>query len=169
VANVWAKNWSTSSTGTYTLFGTNGTGTYHHIHLRNIYADGNSNGRTIIGTAGMSTSPTRVTWDDDTLIEVNTTAIGRPISFTDADTTPSVKMGSKFYVNNTGSTTVTKFDDMQQNTVFQCYFANGNTTLDNNANLVMQQASDLTPSSGNVIWFYALSATVAYEINSNLT
>lgn len=170
-SNIWAKNWSTSSSGTYTLFGTSGNGTYNHIHLRNIYADGNSNGRTIVSTSGQSNTVGRVTWDEETLIEVNTTAspIGRPIPFTDADTTPSVKMGNRFYVNNNGATTITAFDDMEPNSLYLLYFANGNTTLDNGANIVLQLGSDLTPTSGQVIMFYTWNGTTAYEVNSNLT
>lgn len=166
-ANVWAKNWSTVSTGTYTLFGSNGVGTFNHIHLRNIYADGNSNGRTIVGVAGMSTTVSRVTWEH--LIEVNTTAVGRPVSFTDADTTPSVKLGNHFYVNNTGATTVTALDDMQADETYFLYHANGNTTYDNGASFVSPEAVDITPASGQVMVIYTHDGTVAYEVNSNRT
>jgi hypothetical protein len=168
-ANIWAKNWGTTSAGSYTLFGTNGTGTFHHVHLKNIYADGNSNGRTIVGVAGQATTVGRVTWDNPTLIEVNTTAPGRPVQFTDLDTTPSLKLGNRFYVNNGSATTITRFDDMEIDEVYQLYFANGNTTLDNGANIILQLGSDLTPTSGQVLWFYTHDGTTAYEVNSNLT
>jgi hypothetical protein len=168
-ANIWAKNWGTTSAGSYTLFGTNGTGTFHHIHLKNIYADGNSNGRTIVGVAGQSTTVGRVTWDNPTLIEVNTTAAGRPVQLTDLDTTPSLKLGNVFYVNNTGATTITGFDDLEIDQIYTLYFANNNTTLDNGSNIILLGGTDVTPVSGEIVQIYTHNGTSVYEVNPNRT
>jgi hypothetical protein len=148
-SNIWAKNWSTASAGTYTLFGTSGTGTFNHIHLRNVYANGNSNGRTIVGSAGQASSVSYITWEN--LKEISTTAVGRPVSHTDDDTTPSMAIGTWHYINNSNPTTVTRLDDVQLGHIYTLQFANGNTTLDEGTGFLLDGGVDFVGSSHDFI------------------
>lgn len=151
VSNCRAYNWSTSSTGTYTFFRTNGNGTYGPIHLENIEADGNSNGRTIVGTAGQASTITRISTRN--LHEVNTATPGLPVTFTDGDATPSVAIGDDFIANNTSATSITTFDDMKLGQKITIRFANGNTTLVRSSGLNLAGAVNTTPTSDDIYSF----------------
>lgn len=166
-ANVWAKNWSTASGGTYTLMGTSGTGTFNHIHLRNVYADGNSNGRTIVGSAGQASTVTYLTWDH--LKEINTTAVGRPVIHNDDDTTPSMAIGAYHYINNSNSTTITRLDDVQLGHVYTLAFANGNTTLDEGSGFILDGGVDLTGSSHDFVQLICTDDTPGATVCKQLT
>jgi hypothetical protein len=128
-ANVNAYNWSTTSAGTYTLFGTNGAGTYKHIHLRNIEADGNSNGRTIVGSAGMSTSVSRVTWEH--LHEVDTTGQEWPITDSGTGATFNFAVGNTWKVS--GSRSVTAASNAVVDQTYTIIGTNNNFTLTDNS------------------------------------
>lgn len=166
-SNIWAKNWSTSSAGTYTLFGTSGTGAYHHIHLRNIYADGNGNGRTIVGSAGQASSVSFITWEQ--LKEINTTAVGRPVAHTDDDTTPSMAIGRYHYINNSNPTVVTRLDDVQLGEVYTLAFANSNTTLDEGSGFILDGGVDLVGSSHDFVQLICTDDTAGATVCKQLT
>lgn len=166
-ANVWAKNWSTASSGTYTLFGTSGTGTFQHIHLRNIYADGNSKGRTIVGSAGQASSVSYITWEH--LKEKNTTAVGRPVAHTDDDTTPSMAIGQWHYINNSNPTLITRLDDVQLGHVYTLQFANTNTTLDEGSGFLLSGGVDLTTSSHDFVQLICTDDTPGATVCKQLT
>jgi len=51
-------------------------------------------------------------------------------TFTNADTTPSVKGGTLFKTNNSGATTITNFDDAVEGTIIIIYCGDANTTID---------------------------------------
>ena len=155
-----AYNWSTQSAGTYTWFGTSGTGTFGPITLENLVGNGNSNGRTLVGVAGQATTISRINLIN--LSESNTTAQGWPVATTDADTTPSLAIGNRFTIANTGATNITQFDNLMRGEVYTLLFSDGNTTLVDGTNLICPGSANLTPGATDVYSVYSPDGTKAY-------
>lgn len=155
-----AYDWSRQSAGTYTWFGTTGTGTFGQITLGNIVGNGNSNGRTLVGTAGQATTISRINLIN--LSETNTTAQGWPVATTDADTTPSLAIGNRFTIANTGATSITQFDNLMRGEVYTLLFSDGNTTLVDGTNLICPGSANLTPGATDVYSVYSPDGTKAY-------
>jgi len=61
-------------------------------------------------------------------------------TFTDADTTPSVKDGLNFKTANTGPTTITMFDDGGEGQIITVVFTDAVTTLTDGGNLKLAGA-----------------------------
>ena len=128
--DVTAYNWGTvGPAGTYTLFGTNGSGTFGPIDLRNIDADGNSNGRTIVGASGMASTVSRVTFSN--LRERNTTAAERPIADSSTSATFNFALGNAWTVS--GTRTVTAASNAVPGEVYHIVGTNANCTFTDGA------------------------------------
>lgn len=124
-----AYNWSTSSAGSYTWFGTSGSGTFGPIHLENIEANGNSNGKTIVGLTGQASAVSRLTFSN--LRETGTTAPGRPLTDTDTSATFNFAIGNSWSVS--GTRTVTAASNAVAGEVYVIRGSNANCTFTDNA------------------------------------
>lgn len=89
-----------------------------------------------------------------------------PITFADADTTPSVLNAEMFYTNNSGATTITGFDDGYVNQQITVIIGDSNTTVDFTASSLKGNGGvDWSPSENDhmtciyngTYWFCAIS------------
>lgn len=72
-------------------------------------------------------------------------------SFADADATPDVSSGSYWKTANTGATTITNFDSpLPDGQKIHVLFTDTNTTIQNNANIVLQSGRDFTGAVDDV-------------------
>ena len=159
-------NWSTTSVGTYTWFGTSGTGTFGPITLEGIEADGNSNGRTILSGSGQASTISRIRYSG--LKEVNTTNMGRPISLPEADATPSLAIGNWFVQPNTGAQNITAYDNLEANQTYYIRFSTANTTLIDGANLQLAGSTNYNPPANTFMTFYCSDGTALYEVSRSV-
>lgn len=159
-------NWSTTSVGTYTWFGTSGTGTFGPITLEGIEADGNSKGRTILSSSGQASTISRIRYSG--LKEVNTTNMGRPISLPEADATPSLAIGNWFVQPNTGAQNITAYDNLEANQTYYIRFSTANTTLIDGANLQLAGSTNYNPPANTFMTFYCSDGTALYEVSRSV-
>ena len=159
-------NWSTTSAGTYTWFGTSGTGTFGPITLEGIEADGNSKGRTILSSSGQASTISRIRYSG--LKEVNTTNMGRPISLPEADATPSLAIGNWFVQPNTGAQNITAYDNLEANQTYYIRFSTANTTLIDGANLQLAGSTNYNPPANTFMTFYCSDGTALYEVSRSV-
>lgn len=162
--DVTAENWSTSSQYTYTLFGTNGTGTFRQIDLQNIEADGGNNGRTIVGSYGMSTTVSRVTWRNLNERNCDPSNPGRPIALSEGDATPSMALGNDFTQGNGSAQNISNYDNLAAGQTYIVRFTTGNTTLLDGANLNLAGSTNYNPPANTVMTFYSPDGTVLWEM-----
>jgi|GEM_PF-5828764 len=121
---------------------------------------------TVIGNHCMGNGTTDLRIDPpDAVISGNryTTSIGLEHTFTDQDTTPSVKSRREFVAANTAATVITNFDDGVINQVIEIRATNGNTTINNTANTLLTGAANQTLTANSTISFRKISATVWIE------
>lgn len=154
-------NWSSTATGTYTAIATSSSGTLRLLVLDDIYADGNSNGRSIWNAGAVGASCKRLKTSN--LYEINTTTPGYPIVLTDGDTTPSLALGNEFICTNSGATNVTKFDDLVRGESYRIRFTDGNTTLTDGTNLILAGNSNVTVTADDMYTLFCSDGTKAYE------
>ncbi len=159
-------NWSTTSAGTYTWFGTSGTGTFGPITLEGIEADGNSKGRTIVSGSGQASTISRIRYSG--LKEVNTTNMGRPISLPEADATPSLAIGNWFVQPNTGAQNITAYDNLEANQTYYIRFSTANTTLIDGANLQLAGSTNYNPPANTFMTFHCSDGTALYEVSRSV-
>jgi hypothetical protein len=177
VADWYFKNWSTDSAGTYVAVGGSGAGTVLKLVLRDIYADGEEsggtdNGRTIWNTNGFGGWANlmlgRLDVDYDSLEEINTVDGPHTPTLVDADTTPALKLGQVYIVNNTGATTVTAFDNMVPNRVYALKHSNGNTTYDDDSTFAMAGSTNWNPANEDLLQVIKIGSTIyAYGRSDN--
>lgn len=163
IENINAYNWSTSSPGTYTLVGTNGDGAYGPIHVSDVYADGNGNGRSILNIFAQANSVRRVRYTG--LEEVNTTDTGRPVSLATGDGTPSMAIGNWFIQPNATPQNITAYDHLEANQTYYIRFSTANTTLKDGSNLQLAGSVDYTPPANTFMSFYCSDGTALYEVS----
>lgn len=163
VSNLYIENWSTASAGTQDVIGTSGTGTFGPIDLENIEANGNSNGRTIVSTAGQSSTISRISTRN--LREVSTTGLARPIALATGDATPSMAIGNDFTQGNGSAQNVTAYDHLAPNQTYIVRFTSGNTTLIDGANLNLAGSTNYNPPANAVVTFYSPDGTVLWEVS----
>lgn len=72
-------------------------------------------------------------------------------TFTDSDTTPSVKGRKLFRCANTGATTITTFDDGVPGQEITIVFTNSNTTVTDGGNLLLAGAANFTSSGDDTL------------------
>lgn len=90
-------------------------------------------------------------------------------TFADMDATPSVLASDFFYVDNSGATAITQFDDCANGKTFSLVFANGNTDLTNGATLVLLGAANWTASDAlDTITFRCGAGNTAYELGRSV-
>lgn len=114
---------------------------------------------------------TRLTWGDNVINGTGVTFSGdnpRLTAFTDADTTPSVMLGSyhgvqNFEAANTALTSITNFDNIVEGQKFRIYASTGNTTIVNGGNIRLTNRQNYRMPSGTWIEF-ACSATQAIQV-----
>jgi hypothetical protein len=75
------------------------------------------------------------------------------VTFTDADTTPTVGAASLFVTANTGSTSITFFDDGTVGQLITIIFGDANTTLVDSATLNLSGSIDYNPAADTVMQF----------------
>lgn len=76
------------------------------------------------------------------------------VTFTDADTTPSVANGTRFKTANTGSTSITDFDNHVTGQRITLIFGDGNTTLVHNASILnLAGDANFTGADGDIVEF----------------
>lgn len=169
ISDLYVKGWSTSSSGTYTLIGTNYSGAnkpIKHLTLRDITADGNSTGRTIwnVNAFGGYGTEDILRLKEINLVEKNITEnTSRPASLPADDATPSVAFGNLFKEAYTAATNVTQFDDMVKGEEYTISFTTGNLTLKDGTNLQLAGGSDKTFNANDTFTFYTLDGTIAIE------
>lgn len=90
-------------------------------------------------------------------------------TFTDGDATPSVGGGNLFLASNSAPTTITNFDGGMEGQEITIDFANGNTTIANNANIKIQGSlvPSVTMPTNSQIKFKSRSS-VWYETNRSI-
>ena len=167
--NVVAKGWSTASSGTYSLFGQDSTGTYQHVHLENITADGNSTGRCILNTNSLATSCKRATYKN--IIERNTTTPGFPITTSGqsgAGQNLNFAYGYTLYLNNASGCTYTTASNAVPGDRYTIIGANGNSTITDNATFNLN--GNWTSASGASLVLECLDSTPTfYEVSRATT
>lgn len=82
--------------------------------------------------------------------------------FTDNATTPSIRNGRVFVANNSSSTTITNFVDGIDGQEIVIYFNNGNTTIQNNANVKLAGAVNFVGTAADTLSLLNISG-VWYE------
>ena len=163
IADCKAYNWSTTSAGTYTWFGSSGTGTFSPITLTDIEADGNSNGRTIVSASGQASTISRIRYSG--LKEANTTAMGRPIDLATGDGSPSMAIGNWFVQPNGSAQNITAYDGLEANQTYYVRFSTSNTTLVDGSNLQLAGSTNYNPPTNTFMTFYCSDGTTLYEVS----
>ena len=165
--NVTAYNWSTARAGTYSLFGTDSSGTYYHIHLEDITADGNSNGRTIMNVNSLSSAVKRLSYKN--LVERNVTTSGFPITTSGqsgAGQALNFAYGDEIYLNNAAGCTYTTATNAQPGQVYVITGANANSTITDNATFSL--SGDWTSASDATLVLKCLDSTPRFiELTRN--
>lgn len=88
-----------------------------------------------------------------------------PQSISDADTTPDVGTYHKFKTANTGTTTITNFDNATIGQEIVIFFDDENTTVQSNANVLLQGGEDFTGSQYDKLVLYKWASTLWVEID----
>jgi len=165
IRNITAFEWSNLSSGTYTFYNMGTLGTFYHVMLSNIVADGNSLGRTIVN-ANSKAATCRLAYDR--LTERNTTNMGRPIILPEADATPSMAIGNWFVQPNTGAQNITAYDNLEANQTYYIRFSTANTTLIDGANLQLAGSTNYNPPANTFMTFYCSDGTALYEVSRSV-
>lgn len=165
--NITAYNWSTSSTGTYSFFGQDSTGTYYHVHLEDITADGNSAGRTILNTNSLATSVKRLSYKN--LIERNVTTSGFPITTSGqsgAGQNLNFAFGNEIYLSNSGACTYTTATNAVPGQDYVIIGANANSTITDNSTFGL--SGSWTSASDGSLVLHCLDSTPRFiELKRN--
>ena len=163
--NTTAYNWSTSSSGTYSLFGQDSSGTNHHTHLENITVDGNGNGRCILNTNSLSSACKRATYKN--LVERNCTTPGFPITTSGqsgAGQALNFAFGYTIYLNNASACVYTTATNAQAGERYCIVGANANSTITDNATFNLT-GGDWVSASGATLLLECLDNTPTfYEV-----
>lgn len=94
--------------------------------------------------------------------------LGGVAQFTNADTTPSVGLGTyDFQCNNAGATSITQFDDMTEGRLFRVRLDNNTTVVHNNALIRLRGAVNITPGTANNFVEFKPISGIAFEISRN--
>jgi len=83
--------------------------------------------------------------------------IGAPQTFEDADATPTVANYRVFRTANTGSTTITNFEDGADGQEIVIQFNDSNTIIQNNATIKLQGGQNFAPAQYDVLLLSKLS------------
>lgn len=86
------------------------------------------------------------------------------LSTVNADTTPSVARGRVFTVANTGATTITTFDDATPGETYTFIFSDGNTTVQDGANLHLSGGVNFISTADDVL-VLVYDGTSFYEVS----
>lgn len=91
-------------------------------------------------------------------------------TFVDGDTTPDISESSYWKTANTSATTITNFDNPQDNIhKITVLFTEGNTTISNNSNVVIQAGADFTGVVDSVkVFLYDGTNWVEQAVNVGL-
>jgi len=168
IYDLKAVGWSAGSglSGTYTLIGTSGTGTFGPISIDNIVGDGNSTGRSIVSDSGQATTISRVRYAG--LKESNVTNSGRPISLATGDATPSMAIGNWFIQPNGSAQNVTAYDGLEANQTYYVRYSTANTTLVDGSNLQLAGSINYNPPANTFMTFYCSDGTTLYEVSRSV-
>lgn len=155
-------NWSTASAGTYTAVGASGANILKLLVLKNVYADGNSNGRciwSVNGFGGYGTERlTQFRWEN--LYAVSCTAVSESIpTINAADATPTLRFGTTYKLTNGSAQNITAFDDLIQGDRYVLYATDGNSTLVDGANLILTGSTNWNPAATDVFTGFCLDGT----------
>lgn len=85
------------------------------------------------------------------------------LTFTDADTTPSVKNRTLYKATNTSATTITDFDDGYDGQVIQVTAENSNTTISHGSNILLTGNANFAMTSGETLTV-RLDGTTWHEV-----
>lgn len=156
-------NWSTASTGTDVAVGASGANILKLLVLKNVYADGNSNGRciwSVNGFGGYGTERlTQFRWEN--LYAVSCTAAAESIpTINAADATPTLRFGTTYNLTNGSAQNITAFDDLIQGERYLFYATDGNSTLVDGANLVCPGSANLNPGATDLYTGFSPNGTV---------
>lgn len=163
-------NWSTASAGTYTAVGASGANILKLLVLKNVYADGNSNGRSIWsvnGFGGYGTERlTQFRWEN--LHAVNVTALAESIpTINQADGTPTLRFGTIYKLTNGSAQNITQFDDLVQGDEYTLIATDGNSTLVDGTNLVLTGSANWNPADTDVFKGICYDGTKMYQTVKN--
>ena len=94
------------------------------------------------------------------------TRVSRLVTITNADTTPSVLGGAVLLTANSGSTSITTFDDGEAGRSIDFIFGDGNTTLVHGTNLQLTGGANYTGTAGDTMSFTTDDGTIWRQIAS---
>lgn len=167
-------NWSTASAGTYTAVGASGANILKFLILKSVYADGNSNGRSIWSVNGFGGYGTeRLTmFRYDNLIMVNPNNSTNYLAdqmpaINAADATPTLRFGTKYKLTNGSAQNITAFDDLVLGDTYVLYATDGNSTLKDGTNLVLTGSADWNPADTDVFTGFCLDGTKMIQVSKN--
>lgn len=168
--NVTAYKWSTASSGTYSLFGSDSSGTFYHVHLEGITADGNGTGRCIFNTNSLSTALKRFSFKD--LLERNITASGFPITTsgqTGASQDLNFAFGNTLYLSNAGTPTYTTASNAVPGERYTIIGANANSVITDNATFNLTGGNWTSASGASLVLECLDSTPTFYEVSRATT
>ncbi|MDC1268160.1 hypothetical protein N8Z76_00345 [Gammaproteobacteria bacterium] len=90
------------------------------------------------------------------------------VSFADADATPSVLNGYRFLTANTGSTSITHFDNPTFNQVIEVFFGDGNTTIVDGSTIQLHGSANQLATTGSMMTFRYHTDSVWYETSRSI-
>jgi len=92
------------------------------------------------------------------------TALIQVSTFTNGATTPNVSQASVWKTNNSAPTTITNFTGGEAGKLFTLVARDGNTTIQNNANILTKTGANRALANGNVTQFVTDDGAVWREV-----
>jgi hypothetical protein len=89
------------------------------------------------------------------------------LTYTDADTTPSVLGLRSLTLTNTGATSITTFDDMAEDQEVKLLFTDGNTTLVDAAGLQLAGSANFVGSANDILTIIKIGGVI-YEVGRSV-
>jgi hypothetical protein len=163
--NIAAKGWSGVSAGLHAMFGTSGLLTVGQLNMRAVRANGQiggvNHGRSVVNPNTL-TGIERINFED--VEEINVTDPALPVVYTDNNPTPSMRIGTAYYINYQSPVNMTGLANMRRAKIYTLYFANNLVTMIHGATMVMKGGSSVQSASGMVKQFFTHDGVVAYEV-----
>jgi hypothetical protein len=154
-----AYNWSTSSAGTYALVGGDGSGIIYQVHIENVTADGNNNGRNVIQPNQWGSGLKRLSCRN--LAERNTVLSTFPVDDTSTSATFDFAFGNSWAVS--GTRTVTAASNAVPGEIYIIKGTNSNCTFTDNA--VFKLAGNWVSAADSSLVLLCLTTSTFQELS----
>lgn len=105
--------------------------------------------------------------NDSYLPEISGFAFSSFVTFTDGDTTPTVKTNCIFKTANTGATSITAFDNGKLGQIIRIIFTDGNTTIVDGANLQLSGGVNFVGTANDTL-ILMYDGTSWYELSRSI-